>query len=459
MADPIVLQASTDQDALVNAIADATAQGVPLLLGPGVHLTRPGRANRMEISGLGLTIDSLQPDSPATIMRPRGAIDLADPDDNHGLFFVPERPNDQELATAQWHQGYDMNGDPYMFAVIIRGSISINGVRVDCNMGQQGLETLASGVVVEHSCMLGFAGRAYDIPGDTKRTVFVGFGSVQLTNLVTDNGGYADDIWFSRGGFYPNIVYVRVDNLVSTPRVIDRRRATLDFSGLCHDISITNSQIFELGMEDAAIPYRDLPRAEASFNPSRWWLNNITMDKLDLGARGKVYLLYGSGLRVKESCFIYEAGGVISNSTLRVGQRQDWRLIRENALEFRDVTWTLDPDDSGKLPGLKPTAQHGDPCHVFFINNVFNVSGNVIEGQIFDSEYSRNALNQVQVWAIGCHYPSNFGYDTARPIARLEERGLWWFAPGDLGNRNIDVALPSRDTPEVHRVVSWWPAY
>ena len=60
--------------------------------------------------------------------------------------------------------------------------------------------------------------------------------------------------------------------------------------------------------------------------------------------------------------------------------------------------------------------------------------------------------------AIGCHYPDNFGYDEARPIANLQERGLWWFAPADLADRDIDVALPKRDTSEVRRVVSWWPS-
>jgi hypothetical protein len=455
MADPIVLQASTDENALVQAISDATAQGVPLLLGPGVHLTKPGRVNRITISGHGLTIRSEQAESPAIIRRPNDAIDLANPDDNHGLFFVPDGPGDDELAQVQWSQGTDETGAPITFGVIIRGAIRIDGARVDCNMGQQGLETLARDAA-EHSCMLGFRGMAYDIPGDTRRTVFVGFESVLLADIGIDNGGYADDIWFSRGGFYPNIVNVGVDRLVSTPRVINRDRATLDFSGLCQNITITNSQIFELGMEDTGTPYSDLPRAEPVFQPSRWSLSNITMDKLDVAATGKVYLIYGSGLRTGESCYIYAAGGVISDSVFRVGPNR--RLIRENGLEFRNVTWILDPGSDGKSPGLRPTAQQSDPCQVSFINNVFYVPGSVSEGQIFDSEFTVDPANRVQVMAIGCHYPDNFGYDAERPIARLEERGLWWFAPDDMGNRDINVALPKRDTPEVQRVVSWWPS-
>jgi hypothetical protein len=454
MADPIVLPASTNEEALVKAIGDATTQGVPLLLGPGTHLTKPGRRNLIAISGHGLAIHSEQPESPATIKRPDGAIDRAKPDENHGLFFVPDRPTDDELAHMEWQQRSDGHG-AFELGVINRGAIQIDGVRVDCNMGQQDLEEVAQDAA-EHSCMLGFRGMRYDYLDSPRRTVYVGFESVLLTNIVTDNGGYAGDIWFSRqGDFYPDVLYVGVDRLVSTPRVINRDRATLDFSGLCQNVTITNSQIFELGMEDTAHP-RDRLRADPFFQPSRWWLSNITMDKLDLAADGKVYHIYGSGLRTSEYCNIYEAGGVISDSAFRVGQNR--RLIRENGLQFRNVTWTLDPDPDGNSPGLKPTAQYGDPCNVSFINNVFNVSGSVSKGQIFDSEYTHDPVNRVQVMAIGCHYPDNFGYDEARPIANLQERGLWWFAPADLANRDIDVALPKRDTSEVQRVVSWWPS-
>jgi hypothetical protein len=59
------------------------------------------------------------------------------------LFFVPEGPSDDELAHIQWHQGVDEQGAAIVFGVITRGAIRIDGVRVACNMGQQGLETLA----------------------------------------------------------------------------------------------------------------------------------------------------------------------------------------------------------------------------------------------------------------------------------------------------------------------------
>ncbi|TCN33596.1 hypothetical protein EV644_12177 [Kribbella orskensis] len=79
-------------DALVNAIATATATGAELVLEPGEHLTKPGRNNRFETSGHGPSIRSQDPDSRATIKRPDSSIVLANPDDNHGLFFVPSGP-------------------------------------------------------------------------------------------------------------------------------------------------------------------------------------------------------------------------------------------------------------------------------------------------------------------------------------------------------------------------------
>jgi len=55
MADPIELPASDSEDALVDAIAAATASGAPLHLGPGVHFTKRGRRNVIPIGAHGLS--------------------------------------------------------------------------------------------------------------------------------------------------------------------------------------------------------------------------------------------------------------------------------------------------------------------------------------------------------------------------------------------------------------------
>jgi hypothetical protein len=454
MATPIVLPASVSQEALLNAIGVATSTDAPLQLGPGVHLTKPGRINLIPIGANGLSISAQVPSShePATIKRPDNAIDLASPDDNHGLFFVPAKPSPEEVSQLTWRPGIDDEG-PMEFDVVIRGRITIDGIRVDCNMGNQGVESLPKDAA-EHSSMLGFRGIKHRVsePGVTpRRVVFVGFESVELTNLVADNGGYSDDIWFSRGGFYPNIVNVKVDHLTSTERVINRRRATLDFSGLCLNISITNCDIFKLGLEDTAMLYSDLPRAQPEFFPSLWRLSDVAMDGLDLGARGKVYVLHAARLTTRETFHVDRARGVIADSTFVVGSNR--RLNRLDGLDFYNVHWTLAPDEHGVSRGLKPTAAQGDHCKVSFIDNVFAVEG-VSEGEIINSEYSNgNVHNRVEVTALGCTYPEEFGADPARPIARVKERGVWRFSQADLGALDPDVALPKHPPADVYRFV------
>jgi hypothetical protein len=44
------------EDALVDAIAAATVGDAPLHLGPGVHLTKPGRRNLIPIGTHGLSV-------------------------------------------------------------------------------------------------------------------------------------------------------------------------------------------------------------------------------------------------------------------------------------------------------------------------------------------------------------------------------------------------------------------
>ncbi|QYN33686.1 hypothetical protein K1T35_35205 [Pseudonocardia sp. DSM 110487] len=134
-----------------------------------------------------------------------GSIDLAKPDENYGLFSVPERPTPDEEAQLTWRPGSDAEGQ-IEFDVIIRGRITIDGLRIDCNMGNQGLAPSPPAPnVAEYSTMLGFRGRAFTLssPGEVPRRIaYVGFESVELTNLVIENGGFSGDVWISRGGFY-----------------------------------------------------------------------------------------------------------------------------------------------------------------------------------------------------------------------------------------------------------------
>jgi hypothetical protein len=74
------------------------------------------------------------------------------------------------------------------------------------------------------------------------------------------------------------------------------------------------------------------------------------------------------------------------------------------------------------VKGLRPTSLEGHPCRVAFIDNSFTAPG-AVAGAILDSEYSNgNPHNRVDVTALGCSYPNDFGSDPARPIAKVNER-------------------------------------
>ena len=51
------------------------------------------------------------------------------------------------------------------------------------------------------------------------------------------------------------------------------------------------------------------------------------------------------------------------------------------------------------------------------------------------------------------------GFNDSLVIARVKERGFWWFTPGTLGDRDLNVALPlgANEDHEIHRLVTWWP--
>jgi hypothetical protein len=190
-AVPIVLPPSTSPDALVEAIQQASALGVALLLEPGTHFTKPGRNQRIAIGANGLEIRLAAPPAgtpqstlPAVIKRPDLAINLQAPDDNYGLFFIPSPPTPTELAGITTWKPYG-DGTNSEYGVVTRGQIAITDVSVDCNMHQQKIETLPKNAA-EQSAMLGFAGRGYPAPPSStgrQRTVYVGFQSVTLTDV------------------------------------------------------------------------------------------------------------------------------------------------------------------------------------------------------------------------------------------------------------------------------------
>jgi hypothetical protein len=448
-AVPIVLPPSTSPDALVEAIQQASALGVALLLEPGTHFTKPGRNQRIALGANGLEIRLAAPPAgtpqgtlSAVIKRPDSSINLQAADDNYGLFFIPSPPTPTELAgITTWKPSGDGINEPFEYGVVIRGQIAITCVSVDCNMHQQKIETLPKDAA-EHSAMLGFAGQGYPAPPSStgrKRIVYVGFQSVTLTEVQTVNGGYADDVWFSRGSFNPNIERVVIERFRSTNRV-NPRRASISFSGLCQNVRIEDADLYSLHMEETSSNYSQLPRQSDVFQPSVWNLRTIKAQHIGLAAKGKVYELDASDLITSDSFTLYQAGGVIRSSTLRRGP--EIRLFRLDDFVFDKVTWILDPDGTGKVSGLRPNAQDGDPCAVTFRENTFLVTGNPTTGELITSEYSTaEPNNHVTVTATGCTYPDAFGRSANLPIARVLERGDWTFALADFGDRDPAKAI------------------
>ena len=248
---PLVLSPSSDPSALVTAIARATRAAHKLVLQPGTYPTLPGRGVKISIGANGLTISGPFAKLPlSTIRRPDAAIDLEQPDNNYGLFFVPEKPSDAEWeAITQWQNSTNASTQ---YAIITRGSIRLENLQIDCNMGNQGLHEQMPSATIEHSAMVGFAGKSFTHRKYPGKTLYVGFKEVILKNIVTLNGGYADDIWFSRGYFRPNIESVLIQRISSKNR-INRKRASISFSGLAQKIEISQANIFRLEAEESML--------------------------------------------------------------------------------------------------------------------------------------------------------------------------------------------------------------
>jgi hypothetical protein len=459
---PIVLPPSTDPDALTHAIAQASAEGVPLLLEAGTHLTKPGRGRNqaIEIGANGLQIGSAchanDPGGPAIIARPDHAIDPAHPDDNHGLFLIPARPTAAEVDAVVWRTHQTSPKDaPFEFGIVLRGDVEITNLTVDCNMGEQGLADLESHAA-GHSAMLAFAGQGYKVapsPTGVARQVFVAFRSVALRNVHTVRGGFADDIWFTRGYFTPNIENVIIDNVTDGERV-SPKRATIGFSALCQNVTVNGIDVHSLHLEDTSGEnYDQQPRATDVFQPSRWTLTDVTAELMALVAKGKVFTVDATNVTVTTAFGVAQAGGSIKNSTLNIGQGT--RLDRMDNFTFDGVIWHLSPN-AGTVFGLKPSSVYQSECSVSFRNNQFLVDGTVVTGSLVTTDLSidtedrtRDPGNRVNLSLIGCSYPEPFGRSAAMPIAYARERGSYTFASADLGDRDPHTAIVKGTAPEI----------
>ena len=462
MPGPILLFPSRNENALLEAIKRANTENRLLSLEPGTHLTNRGygRDHKIEIGAYGLTMRGMTGiNTAATIKRTDLSINAAFPDDNFGLFFIPAHASTADFENVTTWKSYTKTTDAgdtitFQYAVIIRGFIDISDLTIDCNMDKQNLQTIYDNSVpgkespAEHSCMLGFSGIRTEGKGIyAGKNIYIAFSSVILNNILTKNGGYADDIWIGRGYFNPNIEKVKISNIKSENRV-DPHRATISFSGLAQIVDINNADIYKLECEETSTGFGqwgNLPRKDTVYQPSQWKIRKVNADIIDIAVKGKAIMMDGRNLYTKTSFGVYQVGGQISNSTFHKGEEP--RLIRLNDMTFRDVKWILSANKCTKrMLGIRPVSQDNDECIIHFINNEFKVRGEFVGGSLITSEYSTNPVdgnpdnditNNVTVSLVDCKYDSRFG-DTSNPdptkqthIIEAKERGTWTIKEAD----------------------------
>jgi hypothetical protein len=461
---PIILPPSDSQDALVDGIAQALAGDGTLLLKPGTHFTRPGVNKHIAVGASGLRIGSTGPSplplpskvTPAMIRRPDHALSASAPDFNYGLFFIPTGPTNDEIAQATWKTFTDPADHTFEFAVVMRGSIQISRLLINCNMQNQGAESLPAHAA-EHSAMLGFGGFRYSVPHTgTPRFMYVGFDSVAVDDLGFINGGFADDFWvaYAGGPFHPHINQVSITNVASGPRV-DRHRATLSFSGLAQRITIQGANVQDLNAEQDH-SWKDAPRRDDLFSKSIWSLQRIVADTMNFAMFGKVMTMQASDLSTGSMFDISYTGGTIANSHLQVAQGEDARFFLLDGMHFDGVTWRLPVNNAGTVGGITLARRFNDTCQASFTNNTFVAAGKASRGQLINSTYSTGETgNNVTVTFSKCTFDRLFGVpvfpDTA--VARVNERGTWMIDRADLGNRPLDRALPKRPNRDVILIV------
>ena len=466
--NPIILSPSSNEDTLVNSINLAILTNATLELLPGYHLTKRGVRQKIKVGANGLHIKgTLSSSMPvfSSIKRPNGAIEIHKTDDNYGLFFIPDDPTPAELALiTTWYPYTDAHGVSFQYAVLMRGNILIEGVELDCNMGNQGLAVGQE--ECEHSAMVGFAGTSveYATGALAGKRVYIAFENVKMDNIRTIRGGFADDIWISRGYFRPNIGTVSITNIHSSPR-LNSKRTTISVSGLVQNMIVGDAFIYGLECEDTVAgegtwsERPGLPLPLENKKHSFWKLNNITCDILDLAAKGKAINLEAVNIVTRKAVMLSETSGFVNNSIFRVVNTEGRRLFRMDDILFYKVKWlfTAIPAnaavDAGKVNGLRPTSQYGDICKATFRKNKFlcdSKDADIKSGQLIDSEYSSLLSNTVNLRFEECIYDARFGSGAADDpnnrfsqtnIALVKERGDWFFNRIDFGGRLDNRAI------------------
>ena len=385
----------------------------------------------------------------ATIRRPDHSVPPVKGSLSYGLFFIPSPPTPAEEANAIWKQSQDANGKTFEYAVVMRGAIGFGDLIVDCNMGVQDLET-APHAAAQHSAMIGFSGFSYAVdpdpgPPPIRRVIYVGFEKIVLEDVEFLNGGYADDVWFPPGGglFHPNIDQVVVQRVVSRRRV-NPVRSTIGFSVPCANISVEDADIYQLHAESDA-DWKQAPRKDDVFTPSRWILGNIKTELMIFSVQGKVIQLNAGRLTVTEGCEISDAGGKIADSSLSILSGGKSRFFNLDNLSFENTSLRLKADDQGVVDGVLLCCRGNTTCIASFGSCRFEVDGGFSSGQLINTTpYSVAERGNVVTAAFrNCAYQAGFGTsdNLNAKVAYIQERGTWTFLRQDLPNGDPNTAI------------------
>jgi len=456
----IRLSPSKDVDALTNTIIEANKNKQQVTLMPGIHYTRPAIGLKIPINKNGITIKGTPGDKGSIIKRPVNAINLNRPDNNYGLFFVPSPPTEKEWRSVKkWklftHEQEDGSNTTFEYTVITRGDVKIEHVNLDCNMANQSLPANIESGKIEHAAMLGFSGQKYTNQAYPNKVIFVAFKSVTINNVITEHGGYADDIWITRGYFRPNIKKVSMSNITSRNR-INAKRATISFSGLAQNVELSNINVFRLEAEETSARWNELPGDLIEMRGNRysnWKLKNITCEVFDLAAKGKSIFIQGDNIQSTESTNLYQLGGKITNSVFNL-QNHPTPLNRLNAIIFKKVKWifTFYINEKGNFIGLAPRPQYGENCSATFIENEFKVNGTLVTDAsteqhcLVETETIEGEGNDINLVFKNCRYDNRFGKDDKTYIAKVFAKGEWQFRLVDFKSIPIDKALLIKKT-------------
>jgi hypothetical protein len=477
---PIVLAPSPTPGPLRAAIDEAIQTNQTLELLPGVHLTNPHSSEWIEVPETGLTIRAHDPLGPRPqIKRPDNGMNG---DFQYGLAFVPGCPNAAEVSAAQWKRAIDgqrvknfvQGNDPckkdpifnpgseFEYEIVVRGDVEIQGVDIDCNIQNQPLSQQLPGQPWEHSAMLAFAGASYrrlcdgtaigTAPDGVERRIYAAFNLVTISAMNTFHHGTADDIWFMRGYFNPNIANVALKFVRSFSRINDKR-ATISFSELAANIDIIDCDVYSLHVEND--DRWDLePRPSPQFQKAQMNLSAVKADRCGLASKGYVLNLTAGRLNIREEFVADQVTGMVQNSIIYKGT--DPRLSRLD-MKFESVDWRFvvhDPvppqHQKPFVTGIEAIPRFGEHCRAVFLRNSFLVEGNLppdVTGHLISGDALAADPNvsddQVFLEFDACRFDPRFGSHAfpGTHIANPSTPGVWAFQQADWNGLPLDQAL------------------